>query len=109
MLTRGDRVLLRRRPETGLLGGMAEPPGTPWRAEAWSRAQALASAPAAADWRSAGAVAHVFSHFALDLTVMRAAAPRGFRPKEGWWAPVDALDDEALPSVMRKALALGLG
>ena len=36
-LTRGDgAVLLRRRPEKGLLGGMTEIPSTPWRSEPWT-------------------------------------------------------------------------
>ncbi|HZT50868.1 MAG TPA: A/G-specific adenine glycosylase, partial [Stellaceae bacterium] len=35
-------VLLRRRPEAGLLGGMMEVPSTPWRAAEWSEAEAAA-------------------------------------------------------------------
>ncbi len=108
VLMRGDAVLLRRRPETGLLAGMAEPPGTPWRAKAWRRAEALAHAPASVAWEPAGGVDHVFSHFALELEVWRAAAPARFRPAEGWWARRDGLAGEALPSVMRKALERGL-
>ncbi len=46
-LTRADgAVLLRRRPETGLLGGMIEIPSTAWRAEPWTFAEAIAAAPA---------------------------------------------------------------
>ena len=40
-LTRPDgAVLLRRRPEKGLLGGMIEVPTTPWRDEPWGEAEA---------------------------------------------------------------------
>lgn len=109
VLVRDGAVLLRRRAEAGLLGGMAEPPGTPWRAEAWTEDEALAHAPARARWARAGAVRHVFSHFALELDVRRATARARFNPVDGWWADVDALDCEALPSVMRKVLAAGLG
>jgi A/G-specific adenine glycosylase len=108
VLTRDGAVLLRRRPATGLLAGMAEPPGTPWRAERWGRAEAFAHAPAEVAWESAGAVVHVFSHFALELDVWTAAAPARFRAKDAWWARADALAEEALPSVMRKALEKGL-
>jgi A/G-specific adenine glycosylase len=108
VLTRGDAVLLRRRPETGLLAGMAEPPGTPWRAKRWSRAEALTHAPADLVWERVGVIAHVFSHFALELSVWRGAAPARFRAGDGWWAKADGLDAEALPSVMRKALERGL-
>src|SRR6185437_7680927 len=39
-LTRADgAVLLRRRPEEGLLGGMIEIPSTPWREQPWSFAE----------------------------------------------------------------------
>src|SRR5260370_25377435 len=45
-LTRPDgAVLLRRRPERGLLGGMIEIPSTPWRATPWTLAEAMPSAP----------------------------------------------------------------
>jgi A/G-specific adenine glycosylase len=108
VLVRGDAVLLRRRPATGLLAGMAEPPGTPWRAKRWGRGEALAHAPAEASWERAGGVDHVFSHFALELDVWRAEAPPRFRARAAWWARSDALDAEALPSVMRKAVERGL-
>src|ERR1700691_13971 len=59
-LARGDgAVLLRRRPERGLLGGMIEVPATPWRGAQWEEAEALSAAPAAADWtRLPGTVQH---------------------------------------------------
>jgi A/G-specific adenine glycosylase len=38
-------VLLRTRPYQGLLGGMTELPGTPWRDTPWSMAEALGDAP----------------------------------------------------------------
>ncbi len=98
-------VLLRRRPEKGLLGGMAELPGTPWRAEVWPRAEALAEAPARATWRHAGRVHHVFTHFELHLDVYAAETPV-IRVNDGYLRPADALADEALPSVMRKCLAV---
>src|SRR6266436_2508895 len=50
-LTRPDgTVLLRRRPEKGLLGGMTEIPSTPWRAEPWALADAVRVAPATSEW-----------------------------------------------------------
>jgi A/G-specific adenine glycosylase len=88
-----------RRPDKGLLGGMAALPSTSWRAQAWTRAEALAHAPVAARWRKAGQIRHVFTHFALTLDVYVArAAPDG----EGWWG-----DASALPTVFRKAAAVG--
>ena len=98
------RVLLRRRPPRGLLGGMTELPGTPWRAAIWESDDWPAYAPMAAHWRAAGEVRHVFTHFELRLGVLAAAVP-DIRA-EGFLRDVAALDGEALPSLMRKCVAL---
>ena len=84
---RGDgSVLLRRRPETGLLGGMMEVPSTDWREARWTAESAIAHAPVAAEWRSlAGMVRHTFTHFHLELTVMSADRVAG--PADGDLVP----------------------
>src|SRR5262249_38520343 len=67
----GDLVLLRRRPEQGLLGGMMEIPSTEWRARAWTERQARAAAPVEASWSTLpGSVRHGFTHFELELSVL---------------------------------------
>ena len=101
------QVLLRRRPPKGLLGGMTELPGTPWRDTPWTAAEAMAHAPAVADWRPAGQVRHGFTHFELilDLCVARADAITA----EGLLRPIAALEHEALPSVMWKCVRMALG
>lgn len=103
-------VLLRRRPERGLLAGMVELPGTAWReGGAWAETAALAAAPLAADWRRIGVVRHVFTHFGLTLDVY-AATVAAFSAADlgGFSRPVAALADEALPSVMRKCVRLAV-
>jgi A/G-specific adenine glycosylase len=97
------RVLLRRRPPRGLLGGMTELPGTPWRDTPWRQAEALALAPQPAAWRQAGSASHGFTHFELAITLYAAEVPA--ISAEGFLRPADALGGEALPSVMRKCLA----
>jgi len=97
-------ALLRRRPAKGLLGGMSEFPGTDWRTDFDLAAAAAPMALAFA--RLPGVVDHVFTHFALTLTVFRAEAPAGAPAPAGMrWVAADALDGEALPSVMRKVWA----
>lgn len=83
-------VLLERRPEKGLLGGMTGFPGSDWGAAPAS------CPPLAANWVEAPLVRHTFTHFHLRLRVFAAEAegpaftPRAdFRPA-------------ALPTVMRK-------
>ncbi len=98
------QVLLRRRPETGLLGGMMELPGTDWRAAPWSAPEALEAAPMAADWAALGQVRHGFTHFTLTLDVYAATVPAIHAA--GTLRPQTALQDAALASVMRKCVAL---
>jgi A/G-specific adenine glycosylase len=100
-----DRVLLRRRPASGLLGGMTELPGTPWRAERWDPPEALGHAPMPAAWRPAGEVRHGFTHFELVIGLFAARVPeidaQGIDTR-GFLRPTTELGTEALPSVMRK-------
>jgi A/G-specific adenine glycosylase len=99
-------VLLRRRPETGLLGGMMEVPSTPWREAAWSTEEARSAAPFRAKWRPlAGVVRHSFTHFHLELAVLAADVRAGCRSGGGQWVSIDALSQQALPTVMKKVVA----
>ncbi|KRQ96426.1 A/G-specific adenine glycosylase [Bradyrhizobium jicamae] len=112
IVTRGDELLVRTRPEKGLLGGMTEVPGSDWLAGQDDKG-ALQQAPelkGVTRWRrKVGVVTHVFTHFPLELVIYtadvaaRTRAPAGMR-----WVPLATLADEALPNVMRKAIAHGL-
>ncbi len=97
-------VLLRRRPEEGLLGGMMEIPTNTWRARPWSLDDARGVAPFEAQWRDLpGNIRHVFTHIDLRLTLLGGQlkkAPEGLVA-----APLDRLGDYALPSVMRKIVS----
>ncbi|MBN8996685.1 MAG: A/G-specific adenine glycosylase [Rhizobiales bacterium] len=107
---RGDgAVLLRQRPDDGLLGGMSEVPGTEWRADYDAR-NAVFEAPFAADWRRLPeTVVHVFTHFRLELNVYCAHVGRvDDAPGGGWWAAPLTLAGEALPSVMKKVIEAAL-
>ena len=97
-------VLLRKRPETGLLGGMMELPSTAWREAAWGDKAARAEAPVkGARWRTLpGTVRHSFTHFHLEITVRSARVPNAGAAASGIWCPVDCLGDHALPTVMKK-------
>ena len=83
---------------------MTELPGTDWRPAAWDAAEALALAPQTADWRPAGQVRHGFTHFELIIDLFAAIVPA--IQAEGFLHPVAALDEEALPSVMRKCVRM---
>lgn len=95
LLDQGD-LLLERRPDKGLLGGMVGLPGTVWAEDG---DVGIDKAPAIAGWTEIGDVRHVFTHFSLELTVWRGELT-GRRP-DGLWVPVDQVD--GLPSVFEKA------
>jgi A/G-specific adenine glycosylase len=97
-------VLLRRRPTSGLLGGMIELPGTLWRETRWLEAEALVHAPMTVDWRPAGQVRHGFTHFQLTIDLFAAHVPA--IEGEGFLHPLGRLHEVALPSVMRKCVAM---
>ncbi len=103
-LRKDGAVLLRRRPENGLLGGMMEIPSTPWRAEPWDLAEAVSEAPVSSDWRAlSGMVLHSFTHFHLELLVVAGKA-RTPELAKGLWCSLDGLGGQALPTVMRKVV-----
>lgn len=105
-----EQVLLRKRPETGLLAAMTELPGTDWRSDPWPEQEALTQAPFKAAWQACGVVRHVFTHFTLEVTVyaVRTGHFSNQAVQAGFLAPVGTLAELSLPSVMLKCIKLGL-
>ncbi len=101
-------VLLRRRAEKGLLGGMVEVPSTEWIRDESPDCIFLADqAPLPAAWQPLpGVVRHTFTHFHLELTLVAARIPDPGRitGADGFWVPATQLAEHALPSVMRKVI-----
>ncbi|MDD1530640.1 A/G-specific adenine glycosylase [Bradyrhizobium sp. WBOS7] len=112
VVSRGDELLVRSRPEKGLLGGMTEVPGSDWLAgqdDTTAKRQAPELKGLSRWQRKAGVVTHVFTHFPLELVVYTAKASARTRAPEGMrWVPTATLADEALPNVMRKVIAHAL-
>lgn len=102
-------LLVRRRADKGLLGGMTELPGSPWAIDFDGR-RALDHAPIDAPYaRLAGAVSHVFTHFPLELTVYAATVDLGApAPGGAWWLAAAEIESAAFPTLMRKAIAHAL-
>jgi A/G-specific adenine glycosylase len=101
-LERAGQVLLVRRPDKGLLGGMRALPTGPWG----DLPPGFEDAPAQADWQMLDVtVAHGFTHFDLQLTLavatVEAHQPRVPAGSE-WWL-IDDLDTAGLPTVFAKA------
>lgn len=95
-------VLMQRRAEEGLLGGLMEFPSTGWREAAWSAKEAIKSQPVPAEWRALpGVVEHGFTHFDIDLTLLAGEVPA--RTKlDGVWVRPEDFGSQALPTLMKK-------
>lgn len=106
------RLLVQRRPESGLLGGLFEFPGgkveagesvahavrREWREETGLRAPAFAAA---------GSVRHAYSHFSVELHVFRGRMARAIPPRPGRvqrWVTPRQLRDLPLPRATEKIL-----
>jgi len=115
VLREDGAVLLRQRPEAGLLGGMLEVPSTPWAEALPAKKEAMRSAPVTTSWWPVpGTVVHVFTHFRLELSVYRALVPEDASftlwaaQERCRWVKRRELHTQALPSVMKKIIAHGL-
>jgi A/G-specific adenine glycosylase len=106
VLRANGALLVRQRPEKGLLGGMTEVPTSEWAPD-FDAETALDHAPLKAAWRRLpGVVTHTFTHFPLELVVYRANVPASAKALRGTsWLPLDEIRDAALPNVMRKVIA----
>ncbi|MGW8189105.1 A/G-specific adenine glycosylase [Sphingomonas hankookensis] len=97
---RDGRVLLVRRPDKGMLGGMRALPTGPWS----DSDPGIEGAPFAADWRAIGLVRHGFTHFDLACTVMVADAVDD--TAQGEWWPVADIAAAGLPTLFARAIAV---
>jgi A/G-specific adenine glycosylase len=105
-------VLLRERPLSGLLGGMLEVPSSPWVEGKPNEKGSEKCAPLRARWHELpGLVEHSFTHFHLELRVLRAEVgikptlSRAVSPERCLWLKPRDFHAAALPSVMKKVLA----
>ncbi|MGY9044052.1 MAG: A/G-specific adenine glycosylase [Rhodobacterales bacterium] len=98
----GDQsLLLERRPDKGLLGGMLGWPGSDW---AITQAQHLE--PLDADWITLNnIIRHTFTHFHLELTVKFASNVKT-KPRIGEFLSMEDFNPQDLPTVMRKVWSM---
>lgn len=103
---RGE-ILIEQRPERGLLAAMWQFPTDEWaevsaRTAFAKKAQAR-SAPFEAAWsRVPGLVTHTFTHFNLELAVVRIRLDKRTNPERGRFVEQGDLENYALPSLMQK-------
>ncbi|MEO0635723.1 MAG: A/G-specific adenine glycosylase [Pseudomonadota bacterium] len=103
-------IWLEKRTGRGLLAGMAQVPTTDWN----SRQDGIADpsgSPIEAPYRKRGVARHTFTHFHLELEVYETVIDPSdiASPTDGgWWSPIATLSDEALPTLMVKAISVAM-
>lgn len=97
------RLLLRRRPDQGLLAHLMEVPNAPWREKVWALSEAKSAlAPLAfKNLKPLGRVQHIFTHLKLIVDVYGADIDHPHDYK--WESP----EKSALPTLMRKIIKKG--
>jgi A/G-specific adenine glycosylase len=103
------QVLIQKRGEKGLYGGMYQLPTTEWReaGEASEDHPAFVSARALAP--VGASVRHSFTHFDLSLEIWQARMAGRTLPEGGKWVSATTLHRYALPTLMQKVVRLMKG
>ena len=95
-IERDSAVWLVKRARKGMLGGMRALPDDGWsaRSDGFAEREVL----------SLGLVRHGFSHFNLELSVVRGIEPLD----SGEWWPLERLSEAGLPTLFAKAARLAI-
>jgi len=108
-LEHDGHVLLERRAEKGLLGGMPGLYSTPWieRDTLPAAIEFLDHVPTKGNWQELDGLAkHTFTHFHLETRLVWADSPTRLNIEGGFWHPVNDLHKIGLPTVFAKIAAL---
>ena len=105
-IERDGAVWLVRRQGRGMLGGMRALPDDGWIAAR----DGSGVAPLAGNWRPGGAVAHVFTHFSLELHLQLYSGDDwdSLGGDAGEWWPLSRLDAAGMPTLFAKAARLAM-
>ncbi|GHF24805.1 A/G-specific adenine glycosylase [Kordiimonas sediminis] len=100
-------ILLERRPDSGLLGGMPGLFSTPWVEQDTHPKDYPAYAPCPGDWTELnGESKHTFTHFHLITRLVSAEVPKRSNVENGFWIKKAELQTLGFPTVFKKMLEL---
>jgi A/G-specific adenine glycosylase len=108
-LEHDGHVLLERRPDSGLLGGMPGFFSTPWieRRDIPKPNELLDFAPHSTKWTIGTVLAtHTFTHFHLETALATSNVASKVNFENAFWHPISDLDDIGLPTVFKKIAKL---
>ena len=95
--------LVQRAPE-GMLGGMRALPDDGWSAAG----DGSGDPPLAGVCEEAGVVRHTFTHFVIELSVLRLENAQETGLAQGEWWPVERIGEAGLPTLFAKAARLAI-
>ncbi len=106
---REGRILFRKRPAKGLLGGTLELPGTQWDLKPISLDNAKESVGVKGLFEDKGCIKHVFTHFVLKLRLYKRIEKidLSFRNRDELWYDFDDIQFLPFSSLMKKLVQLG--
>ncbi|WP_375674763.1 A/G-specific adenine glycosylase [Bartonella sp. CL100XZDX] len=104
VLNKKRQIYLEKRQTQKLLGGMTQIPNN----IGINNENGLQNAPFTANWQFKGQITHVFTHFSLKLDVYYTEDVHEMNCENGWWCNIQHLTEEALPTVMKKAISVAL-
>ena len=114
-LVHDDHILLERRADQGLLGGMLGLFSTLWieRADFPATPEWIAAAPVPSNrqinWAMVeGTAKHTFTHFHLETRMVVAVAPTRLNVENGFWIPAKNIAEIGLPTAFTKIAQLAL-
>lgn len=102
------QVLLERRPEKGLLGGMTGLPTSEWTLEGDNAAvpAVLAKCEITDFEDNPVSIRHVFTHFDLELTLKTAKLSSSNTSNGYYWVSADDIEKQGFPTLFKKAVKL---
>ncbi|WP_455477315.1 A/G-specific adenine glycosylase [Bartonella sp. B41] len=104
VLNKNKQIYLEKRQEEKLLKGMTQIPNN----IGINDKDEFKNAPLTANWQFKGQITHVFTHFSLKLNVYCINDVHQVQRKNGWWCDIQHLTEEALPTVMKKAISVAI-
>ncbi|WP_455478586.1 A/G-specific adenine glycosylase [Bartonella sp. B10] len=102
VLNQNGQIYLEKRQGKKLLGGMTQIPNN----IGINHENGLQNAPFSANWQFKGQITHIFTHFSLKLDIYYINDVHKIQHKNGWWCDIERLSEEALPTVMKKAISM---
>jgi len=100
------QVMIQKRAEKGLYGGMYQLPTTEWLEQPRHAASHPAHIPSRGLQSAGVSVQHSFTHFDLSLEIWQVKVRALSLPEGGKWVSRAALERYALPSLMQKVVRL---